>query len=496
MTQTMHSDRRTLLRRKAVGAGALSVSALQDFAVRKAYGHWIVAGSPYGDVSPVLDQTTGLPLLQLPRGFRYMSYGWTGDLMSDGVPTPSLHDGMAVIGDVGHGRGLFDPSHFKDPHHRRHLWWWYNNINDNDHDFGGHDGTDRFFARCGRLILVRNHEPGGGTPYVDSPKILFRSDGAGGTTNVIFNARRGRFEHSWSTLAGTIRNCAGGVTPWGTWVTNEETTDPGHGWNFEVGAFKGDPRPIEAMGRFSHDAMMVDPWTGYCYQTEDSDNCGFYLFVPKHYGRLKKGGTLYMLKVVGRCQADLGGAFPLGTTWNIEWVPIADPTAAEESVYEQGRALGAARFRRLEGAWWGHRTGFFLSTDGGQAREGQVFEFDPRRKRLRLIYDSPAQADAEHPDNITVTPRGGLLLCEDNSGATTHDAERLLGLTLSGQVFTFAKNNINLTESPNGVIPPGDYRQSEWAGACYSPDGRWLFVNIQTPGVTFAITGPWHKGPL
>ena len=96
-------------------------------------------GSPYGDVSPVLDQTTGLPLLQLPKGFRYMSYGWTGDLMSDGVPTPSLHDGMAVIADVGHGRGLFGPSHLKDSHHRRHLWWWYNNINDNDHDFGGHD---------------------------------------------------------------------------------------------------------------------------------------------------------------------------------------------------------------------------------------------------------------------------------------------------------------------------------------------------------------------
>jgi secreted PhoX family phosphatase len=493
----MHSDRRTFLRHTAVGAGALWVSALQDFAVSQAHaGQPLAVGSPYGDIAPVLDQTTELPLLQLPEGFRYMSYGWTGDLMSDGVPTPSLHDGMAVIADIGHGRGLVSPANLKDGHNRRHLWWWYNNINDNDHDFGGDGVGARFFDRSGRLILVRNHEPAVGTPYVDSPQILYRPDGAGGTTNVIFNARRGRFEHSWSTLAGTVRNCAGGVTPWGTWVTNEETGEPGHGWNFEVGPFRGDPTPIEAMGRFSHEAMMVDPRTGYCYQTEDSDQCGFYLFVPNRYGLLKNGGSLFMLKVVGEFQANLGGAFPLGTTWNVEWVPIADPTAASESVFAQGRALGGAQFRRLEGAWWGQKTGFFLSTDGGRVSEGQVFEFDPRKKLLRLIYDSPAQAETENPDNITVTPRGGLLMCEDNAGSSSNDAERLLGLTLSGHAFTFAKNNVNLTESPNGVVQPGDYRQSEWAGACYSPDGRWLFVNIQTPGITFAITGPWHKGPL
>ena len=133
--------------------------------------------------------------------------------------------------------------------------------------------------------------------------------------------------------------------------------------------------------------------------------------------------------------------------------------------------------------------------------EGQVFEYDPRRERLTLIYESKSADALENPDNMTVTPRGGLLLCEDNAGINAVSSERLIGLTLNGKAFTFAINNINFTEPgfgapPNSTIAPNDYRTQEWAGACYSPDGRWLFVNIQTPGVTFAITGPWRKGPL
>ena len=109
-------------------------------------------------------------------------------------------------------------------------------------------------------MLVRNHEPAAGTPYVlNRPEITYAADGGGGTTNLVFDARRGRWLAAYSTLAGTIRNCAGGVTPWGTWITSEETTDPGHGWNFEVGVEAGDPTPLVDMGRFSHEAVMVDP---------------------------------------------------------------------------------------------------------------------------------------------------------------------------------------------------------------------------------------------
>jgi uncharacterized protein len=490
------SNRRAFLQRSAAGAGALWVASLQDFATLRAGGREHVAGSPYGPIFPTLDETTGLPLLQLPEGFRYVSYGWTGDVMSDGVVTPNLHDGMAVVADIGHGRRLFSQKQRAHALFQRHLAWWDDAVERDDDDKDDDYHVWRRRGRSGRLILVRNHETGAGTPYVSNPAITFRNDGGGGTTNVVFNARRGRFEHAWSSLAGTIRNCAGGVTPWGTWITSEETGDTGHGWNFDVGPFFGDPTPLTDMGRFSHEAVMVDPKTGYVYETEDSGDCGFYKFVPNRRGNLKAGGVLYMAKVVNQWQADLGGAFPLGTTWPIEWVRIEDPTAATLSTYAQGHALGGARFRRLEGAWWGHKVGYFLSTDGGQVGEGQVFAYDPRNETVKLIYDSPTAAEAENPDNLVVTPRGGLLLCEDNSGPTTNDGERLLGLTLEGQAYEFAKNNVVLSSAINSVVLPGDYRQSEWAGACYSPDGRWLFANIQTPGVTFAITGPWKKGTL
>ena len=252
------------------------------------------------------------------------------------------------------------------------------------------------------------------------------------------------------------------------------------------------------MGRFSHEALMVDPRTGYIYQTEDagSSDSGFYKFVPHRRGRLESGGRLYMLAVRGQPNLALGGFSPIGTRWDVRWLRIDDPTAATMRTFAQGAAKGGAGFSRLEGAWWGEKTGFFLSTNGGSVGEGQVFEYDPREETLTVIYDAPNANDLDNPDNLTVTPRGGLLVCEDAAGNNFTEGERLVGLTLDGKAFTFAMNNINLSAAHNATVPAGDYRQNEWAGACYSPDGRWLFANIQTPGVTFAITGPWGKGPL
>lgn len=445
------TDRRTFIRRGAMGAGALWALSLQDLMMQQLHAAPNVK-SPYGPVAPRLDGTTGLPLLQLPEGFQYWSYGWTGDLMSDGVSTPALHDGMAVVAEKG---------------------------------------------RSGQVVLVRNHEVGTGVPYLGKPRITYAGDGGGGTTNLIFDTQEGKWGEAWATLAGTVRNCAGGVTPWGSWLTCEETGVAGHGWNFEVDAQRGNPTPLQDMGRFSHEALMVDPYSGFVYQTEDAGNSGFYKFVPNAYGRLDLGGELFMLRIKGRPNFDLGASYRAGKTWDVRWIRIDDPFATLESVYAQGAAKGGARFSRLEGAWWGDRTGFFLSTDGGGQREGQVFEYDPVAETLSLVYESQNFETLDNPDNMTVTPRGGLLLCEDSAGGQgSFFGERLIGLSIHGRAFTFALNNAQLTQSYNDAIPAGDYRSSEWAGACYSPDGRWLFANIQTPGITFAITGPWGLGPL
>jgi secreted PhoX family phosphatase len=446
-------DRRSFLKRTAITAAA-SVP-LTAFASRLEAGEQRPTTHDYGDLNPVIDETTGLPLLALPAGFRYLSFGWTNDPMTNGNPTPGSHDGMAAY-DAGDGK----------------VW------------------------------LVRNHERGGGAPF---SSVRYNPAAAGGTTTVLFDGASGEYVSTVDSLSGTIRNCAGGPTPWGSWLTCEETTEfrsgMPHGYVFDVpgDGSHGNPVPIKDMGRFSHEALAVDPETGYVYLTEDAGtSSGFYRFVPSVSGELGRGGRLDMLRVAGSdpAGANLYTGYANKTRWDVEWVEIGTPDSNASNmpgnfVFGQGRVQGGAAFGRLEGAWYGkHGLSkiYFVSTNGGAAGQGQIFEYTPQQERLELVFESPDAATLNAPDNITVSPRGGLVLCEDGSGI-----EYVHGLTVNGRIFPFVRNNM-IMNGEKGFA--GNFTGNEFAGACYSPDGTWLFVNVQSPGVTYAITGPWHKGAL
>jgi secreted PhoX family phosphatase len=278
--------------------------------------------------------------------------------------------------------------------------------------------------------------------------------------------------------------------------TNHASLTQRHGYIFEVPpAGVSVPQPLVAMGRFVHEAVAVDPATGIVYETEDADAAGLYRFVPATPGRLADGGRLQMLAVRGRPRADLRTGqltkVPMGIYWvDIEVADVGGPGRGSElTVFAQGRRAGGATFARLEGACHADGRIYVTSTSGGDARMGQVWELSPAAETLQLVYESPGAHELNMPDNLALSPRGSLVLCEDGTANPCVHT-----LTRTGQIVRFARNNVVLSGEHNGLS--GDFRFSEFAGATFSPDGRWLFLNVQTPGFTVAITGPWERGPI
>lgn len=461
----MPTSRREFLNAGFSVCSSFGVSAaLSTLNSRLAFGETIKQDC----LQPTNDETTGLPLLRLPEGFRYRSYGWTGDLMNDGLPTPPAHDGMGVVkadGDV--------------------------------------------------VTLVRNHEVSSdqGAQGNGKPTPWDQTAG-GGCTSLEFDIQKGEWRKSWLSFAGTSRNCAGGITPWGTWLTCEETVlgpesedryknttrhfNKEHGWIFEVHPDgSSQPVPLESMGRFVHEAVAIDHETGIVYETEDRGTSGFYRFVPNRKGEFAAGGELQIAEVVGR--PDVRKGVPKDATFDVKWHRIDEPTRAhspeheapdELGVFKQGRTKGGTCFSRLEGCWFGNGYIYFDATSGGDANAGQIWRYDPAQEKLTLLFESPDKTVLNMPDNLCVNPLGGLMLCEDNDYGVEDYPQRMFALPQNGTPKLFAQNNIDFSKQSFRTFNK-DYRDKEWAGACFDPSGKWLFANLQTPGLTVAITGPW-----
>ena len=391
-------------------------------------------------------------LLDLPEGFSYRVLSSLGDVMSDGATVPNKADGM----------GCFD-------------------LGD------------------GRLALVRNHElvstdDGGGTFALG----FGAKDGVfvpGGTTHVVLDRDSLEVSDQFRSLGGTIRNCSGGITPWGSWLTCEESvTGPGqkygeglnknHGWVFEVPAAQtglAEPVPLVAMGRFNHEAACVDPATGYVYLTEDREDSVLYRFVPSEPGNLGLGGCLQAMKVEG--VTDLRNwtdkSIAVGAVGQVSWIDLDGVEAPEDDLRYQAASKGASLIARGEGIHMGGGEAFICSTSGGGAGLGQIFKLSLSASgdddRLALFFESVSHHQFNFGDNLTVAPNGHLVVCEDQYTANVDN--HLRGITTEGYAYPIARLNL----------------QTELAGACFSPDGKTLFVNVYAPTKTLAITGPWDQ---
>lgn len=454
----MSISRRNLLKYSALtGAGIATGSAFGGFAPLGRASALVASGSgtgaPAGGYGALVSDPNGL--LDLPAGFSYTILQKGGSNHVTDFTT--YDDGQKVAGDA--------------------------------------DAAGSFVVGDG-VVVVTNHELspselGEGVPqtFDGSPVPTYDPGLAGGTSNIVIDDT-GSVTSIYPSLAGTYNNCAGGPTPWGTWLTCEETQNDGptgipHGYIFEVDpeGVLTDAVPYTEMGRFAHEAVAIDPATSVAYMTQDNTDGLLYRFVPtdtsQQFGSLGNGGTVTAMKADGLLR--LGEVTTVGTTVSISWTPVpgGDPDILD--LQDEFDDTSITRSQKLEGCWWGNDVLYFASSyerAEGIEHHGQIWSLDPATDTITLVAYIPVDDPTfDSPDNITVTPWGGLMLCEDGDGE-----QYLVGVDRdTGEYWAFGRN--------------AEPTMNEFAGANFSPDGSTMFVNVQNPSTTFAITGPWDGTP-
>jgi hypothetical protein len=405
-------------------------------------------------------------ILDLPKGFSYEVISAFGETMSDGLKVPDRADGM----------GCFPL--------------------DND-----------------KVVLVRNHELSPSNLVLDNVAnannialdLAYDINSQqqalpGGTSNLIYNLKTKRLERQFMSLIGTIRNCSGGITPWNSWLTCEESVlkasdeiGQDHGYVFEVPANASSlikAAPIVDMGRFNHEAASVDPNTNIVYLTEDRNDSLFYRFIPKTPKNLLAGGRLQALVVIQNDKFDTRNwdsvAMQMDKSYAVKWIDLTNVQSPEDDLRQQGYAKGAALFARGEGIHWATDELYFCCTNGGEKQLGQIMKYIPSKfegkpeeanhpGQLSLFVESPDKLTFNYGDNICVAPNNHLIVCEDQYSDRVNN--KLKGITPDGGIYDFARVRW----------------QTEPAGACFSPDGSVLFVNLYSPTRTLSITGPWQN---